>query len=119
MFLLIATIFIAELIIALTLISYILKADNYVIELDKQVVSVKPQIKAGLSGVREGVRIFKEKQGLFFEYVEKKRNQYIMKGVTTVLVYLLLFILKGRCKRAAAICNGLLLAKDVWDNISA
>ena len=119
MFLFIATIFIAEIIIAITLNSYIVKADNAVVGVRKSVIALKPQIKAGLSGVRDGVHTVKEKQGLFFEYIEKKRNQYIIKAVTTVLMYLLLFILKGRCKRAASICNGLLLAKDVWDNISA
>ena len=119
MFLFIATIFIAEIIIAITLISYIVKADYAVADLRKRVIAIKPQIKAGLTGVREGVNTVKEKQGLFVEYVEKKRNQYMMKALTTVLIYLLLFILKGRCKRAASICNGLLLAKDVWDNISA
>lgn len=119
MFLFIATIFIAELIIALTLIAYIVKADRAVKSLHKEAVALKPQIKAGLLGIREGVHIVKEKQSWLFEVIRQKRNQYVISAIKTVLVYLLLIIIKGRCKKAAAVCQTLLVVKDVWDSISA
>lgn len=119
MFLFIATIFIAELIIALTLIAYIVKADKAVKSLQKDVIALKPQIKAGLEGVREGIHTVKEKQDWFFDFVRKKRNQYLVNSVKMILVYTLLFIFRGRCKKAAAICQGILIAKDVWDSVSA
>lgn len=119
MFLFIATIFIAELIIALTLITYILKADKAVQDLRKEIIFRKPQIKAVLLGVREGIHIVREKQGLLFEIVKQKRNQYLISLAKMILVYLLLFIIKGKCKKAASICQGILLVKDVWDSVSA
>ncbi len=119
MFLFIAIIFIAEIIIALTLVSYIVKADNAVIKLKSDIISLRPQIKAGLEGLKDCIHIVKEKQLCFFEYLEKKRNQYIINIVKSIMVYALLFLLKGKCKKAASICNGILLAKDIWDGISA
>lgn len=119
MFLFIATIFIAELIIALTLISYIFKADKAVQDLRKEIISRKPQIKAGLLGVKEGIHLIREKQVHLFEIVKQKRNQYLISLAKMILVYLLLFIIKGKCKKAASICQGILLVKDVWDSISA
>lgn len=119
MFLFIATIFIAELIITLTLIAYIVKADKAVKMLQKDVISLKPQIKTALLQFRQGVSGIKEKQELLFELVERKRNQYLINIVKAVLIYLLLFIIKGRCKKAASICNAILLVKDVWDSVSA
>lgn len=119
MFLFIATIFIAELIIALTLISYIFKADKAVQDLRKEIISRKPQIKAGLLGVREGIHLVREKQVHLFEIIKQKRNQYLISLAKMIFVYLLLFIIKGKCKKAASICQGILLVKDVWDSISA
>ena len=103
MFLFIATIFIAELIIALTLITYILKADKAVQDLRKEIIFRKPQIKAGLLGVREGIHIVREKQGLLFEIVKQKRNQYLISISKMILEYLLFFIIKVKCKKAATI----------------
>lgn len=119
MFLLIAIIFIAEMIIALTLINYIVKADKAVIKLKADVSYLIPQIKAGLDGLKEAVHIIKEKQLWFFEYLEKKRNQYIINAIKTILMYLLLFLLKGKSKKAVSICNGIILVKELWDSALA
>ena len=119
MFLLIAIIFIAEMIIALTLINYIVKADKVVIKLKLDVSSLTPQIQAGLACIKEGVHLLKEKQLWLFDYLEKKRNQYIMNAIKTVLMYLLLFLLKGKSKKAASICNGIILVKELWDSALA
>ncbi len=117
MFLFIATIFIAELIIAVTLILYIVRADRAVLKLNEQVEEYKPQIKAALEGIKEGIREINDKQEIVVEYLRKKRDQWLFKMLQTVLIYLLLFLFRGKCKKAASICQGLLLAKDVWDSI--
>lgn len=117
MFLFIATIFIAELIIFSTLVFYIIKADKAVIELNKQVTEYKPQIQNALNGIKEAVIEISDKKDLLYEYLRKKRDQWIFKTIQTVLIYFLLFLFRGKCKKAAKICQGLLLAKDVWDSI--
>ena len=117
MFLFIATIFIAELIIAVTLILYIVRADRAVLKLNEQAEEYKPQIKAALEGIKEGIREINDKQEIVVEYLRKKRDQWLFKMLQTVLIYLLLFLFRGKCKKAASICQGLLLAKDVWDSI--
>ncbi len=119
MFLFIATIFIAELIIAGTLIVNILKADKAVKALNSELVGQKPQIKAILSGIREGIHEVKEKQSYFFDLIKKKREQYLINSLKLILTYLLLHFIKSRYKKASAICNGILLIKDVWDSVSA
>ena len=117
MFLFIAIIFIAELIIAATLILFIVKADRAVVSLHRQAVAVRPQIKAVLEGVKAGIKEVNEKQEIVINYLRKKRNQWIVNMAKTIIVYLLLFLFKGKCKKAASICQGLLLVKDVWDSI--
>ena len=119
MFLFIVTIFIAELIITLTVISYIVRADNAVLKCQKDLIALKPQIKAALLGVREGVHLVKEKQVWLFEFIEQKRNLYMVNAIKTVLIYLLLFIVKCRFKRAAKVCQWVLLVKDLLEGISA
>lgn len=119
MYLFIATIFIAELIIALAIIHYIIKADKYVLELNDKVVDLQPVIHKTLVAVNEFVITFGEKMENLFEFVQKKRNQYISRITKTLILYLLLFVFKGRCKRAAMLCQGLVLAKDYWDGLSA
>ncbi len=117
MFLFIAIIFIAELIIAINLILLIIKADRAVVAFHKQAVAAKPQIKAVLEGVKAGIKEVNEKQEIVINYLRKKRNQWIINMTKNIILYLLLFLFKGKCKKAASICQGILLAKDVWDSI--
>ncbi len=117
MFLFITTIFIAELIIVSTLIFYIIKADKAVIRLSKQVSEYRPQIQEVLDSIKTAVIEINDKKDLVYEYLRKKRDQWIFKTLQTVLIYFLLFLFRGKCKKAAKICQGLLLAKDVWDSI--
>lgn len=119
MYLFIATIFIAELIIALTIVFYIIKADKFVLEYDNKLLNVRPKIQIGLLTVREFTLMLAEKTSSLFDFARKKRNEYILGAVKTVLIYLMLFLFKGKCKRAAALCQGIVLAKDFWESVSA
>ena len=65
MFLFIATIFIAELIIVWTVISKIVQADKAVKKLQKEVVALKPQLEKALIGARGGIHLVKEKKDSF------------------------------------------------------
>ena len=119
MFLFIAIIFIAEIIIALTLISCIVKADKAVLQLKSDISKILPDIKTLLGNVKSGVSLLKEKRLWLFAYIRIKRNQYLFKAIKIIIIYTLLFLLKGKCKKAASVCNGILLVRDILEGISA
>lgn len=119
MFLFIAVIFIAELIIAVSLVVLIIKADKKVLQINSEVTQIKPKLRKGLEDFKDIIHMLKDKQILLFDLIRRKRNQYVMNIVKSILFYVLLFLLKGKCKKAASICNGILLVKDIWDGISA
>ncbi|MBO5434911.1 hypothetical protein J6A31_03690 [bacterium] len=119
MFLFIATIFIAELIIVSTLISYIMKVDKVVKRLHKDVVALKPQLETALVGVRSGIHQVKEKKDSIFDVINKKRNKYIAGAIVSGALYLTIFVFKHKSRRIAQVCQGLLVAKEIWDSVSA
>ena len=119
MFLFIATIFIAELIIVWTVISKIVQADKAVKKLQKEIVALKPQLEKALVGARGGIHLVKEKKDSFFDILNKKRNRYIAGAVVTGALYLAIFVFKHKSRRIVQICQGALFVKEVWDRLSA
>lgn len=119
MFLFIATIFIAELIIVWTLISNIVKADKAIKKLHKDVVALRPQLSKVLVGFRGGIHIAKEKKDKFIEVVNKKSNRYIASILISGALYLALFIVRRKSKKVAQVVQSLLIAKEVWDGFLA
>lgn len=118
MFLFIATIFIAELIIAWTLLSNLIKADKAVKNFQKEVVRVKPQLKEVLSGTRTSVRIAKEQKDKLFDIIDNKRNRIIISAATSGVLYLAIFIIRRKSQKIAKIFQGILIAKELWESIS-
>jgi len=119
MFLFIAIIFIAELIIVCTLISQITKADKAVKNFQKEIIQLKPQLKEALGSTRSGVRMVKEKKDWLFETLTKKQNRFIISAALSGILYLVIFIVKRKSKKIAKIFQGILIAKELWDNLSA
>lgn len=118
MYLFIATIFIAELIIAATFIFMIVKADRKVRELDNRVIEFKPVLKDYLKGFKKAVINFQNNVESFFSFIRKKRNQFTSKIIITVVMYAFLIFFKGRFKKAAAVFQTLVLLKDYWDELT-
>ena len=94
MYLFIAIIFIAELIIAVTIINYIVKADRTVLKLNQCVTAFNPLAKTCMQYSRCLVSAFSRSFSGFVAYVEKKREQIIFKTILIVAIYSLLFIFK-------------------------
>ena len=94
MYLFIAIIFIAELIIAINIISLILKADKKVLYLNSCVCAFNPLAKTCLEYVRCISTTVAEKVACVIDFVRKKREQIIYKTVIIVAVYSLLFVFR-------------------------
>ena len=118
MFLFIAIVFIAELIIAVTLLAYILKADKAVLNLQKEVIPIKSQIKGAFDYLKASIEKANNQKTVFWAILRQKRNQCLWRIGKVVLFYLLIHFFKCKCQKARTICNGILIAKDIWDEIS-
>lgn len=118
MYLFIATIFIAELIIAATLINFILKADRKVCELNNKVTELKPYIEDWLKSFKDVVYNLQNTVSSFFAFVKRKRDQFLTKLIISIVIYASLIFFKGRFKKAAAIFQTLVLLKDYWDEFT-
>lgn len=119
MFLLIATIFIAEIIIVWTIISHIVKTDKLIKALQKDIISVKPQLKNILCGTRNNVKVIKEHKDKLFEIIEKKRNRILISSVISGIIYLTIFVVKRKNRKIAKIFQSLLVAKELWESFSS
>lgn len=119
MYLFIAIIFIAELIVALTLINGIIKADRAVCALNKRVLQAKPEIKNFLQQANECASCLKESVNSVITFVKRKHRQVMQRAIKTVLIYFILLTIKSRYKNLATFCQYAVLAKDYWDGLPA
>lgn len=115
MYLFIAIIFIAELIIAFSLIYFIVKADKKVCLLTDTVIQSRGDIKSVLNNINTVIKGLKDKINAAIHFLVKKKQDYTMNIIKNILLYSLLFILKGKYKKAASICNIIVMAKDWYD----
>lgn len=118
MYLFIATIFIAELIIAGSLIMFIVKTDRKVRELNNRVIIFKPVLKSYLKTFKKVVFNLQNTFLSFFSFLRKKRQQFITKVIIAVVMYASLIFFRGRFKKAAAVFQTLVLLKDYWDEFT-
>lgn len=118
MYLFIATIFIAELIIALALVLVIVSADKKVCELNNKLTSFRPILEDGLKTLKEVVSNLQDSIETFFGFIRKKRQQFTMKIIIAIVMYGSLFFFKGKYKKAASIFQLIVLVKDYWDELT-
>lgn len=117
MYLFIAIIFIAELIIAFTLISFTVKADRKVCALNKRVVECKPVIHKCLISVKDTVKNLQKTFDNCICIVRRKRQQFTMKIIIAAVMYISLFLFKGKYKKAGTFFRLAVLIKDYWDSL--
>lgn len=117
MYVLIAIIFIAELIIAGFLINLILRADMKIKDIDKKIVSVSPEIIDGIRKMRKGALTLKTAIEKGITFINRKRYEFWQRVVNLVVIYIILFVLKIKFKKAASICQYAVILKDCWDSI--
>lgn len=117
MYLFIATIFIAEIIIAVTLINYIVKADKFVQKCSIQVMQTRPCFEKMLKDLGLCVSNFGEYYNYMVNLIKKKQRQFQITLIKNIAMYLSLFLLKGRYKRVAAFLQFAVLFYDYWVKI--
>lgn len=113
MYILIAIVFIAELIIALNLILLIVKADKKVCYYNQCVSVFKPLAETALQYARYKVSEFNKSFGCVFEFVKKKKEQIIFKTVFMISIYALLIVFKIRMKKASKIYKLISVMRDL------
>ena len=115
MYFLIAIVLIAELIIAITVICLINKLDKKVLMLNERVTSIRPQIKGALDKMKNGVEQLVKGVHTLCKYAEIKKHEYTVAIVRNILIYLLLFTLKGRSKKCVSAMQLAVVLQHCWD----
>jgi len=119
MYVLIAVIFIAELIIAGFVLYWIVKADKAVKALDIKFAYQSPAIIEEIKTARSGIQVIKTAITKTVEFIQRKRLEFWHRIVNLIVIYIILFFLKTKFKKAATFCQYAVFIKDCWDSIPA
>lgn len=117
MYVFIAIIFIAELIITFAIINFIIKTNKRVLSFGLEITQT---MKDSVNLVKQSRKVLQGLQnimGLTVNYVSKKKREFIRKIFHLIIIYLMLFVFKVRYKKAAAILQYLIILKDLWTSI--
>jgi|GEM_PF-1222838 len=117
MYLFIATIFIAQLIIAGAVSAFIIKADKKVCIINDKVVKFMPALEVNLREAYDVVRNLKKTLYTILCIVDRKKQLFKLKLIKTFILYAVLICCKGRFKRAASVFNMLVLIKEYTDKM--
>ncbi len=117
MYVFIAIIFIAELIIAGYIISLIRKADNFAMAYNDKVLINRAVLAKGFKTVRDSVCCVQTVIENTRECVARKKAEFWRRIVNLVVIYLILILLKMRFKKAATLLQYLVFMKECWDSI--
>lgn len=117
MCLFIATIFIAELIIAGSVIYWLVKFDKKAKNFTMQWIATE----------KESINLIKEFRGILIsaqkimdkavDFVVKKKRDIKRKLISLTIIYAMLIVFKVKFKRAAILLQYALLARDLWKSI--
>jgi hypothetical protein len=113
MYIFIAIIFIAELIIAFNLIAWILKADRVVCEYSLYVKAFNPLAQTCLQYARCKVSELNKMVVCVFDYIKKKREQVVTKTIFMIGVYAILVLFKIKKKKVSKIYKLISLIRDL------
>lgn len=94
MYLLIAIVFIAELIITFTVVRFLWATDKKVCKLNEQLLASRNSIMEELRKFRKNIHVLEKWVNCVINYVEKKKEEYILKFIKTILIYALIFIIE-------------------------
>lgn len=113
MYIFIAIVFIAELIIALNLVLWIVKADKKVLWINSCVTVFNPLAKTALQYAGYKVSEINKSFKNIFEFIKKKREQVVFKTVLMISIYLMLIIFKIKTKKASKIYKLISVMRDL------
>lgn len=108
------TFYIAELIIVFAVILKICAVDKKVREINDLVLANQNKIKTGMVGIRSLIENSAKSLINVKEIIKKKRQEYIVNFVKTISVYMAIFMLKGKYKKAFIAYQ---FAKEVVDGV--
>jgi len=117
MYLFIATIFIAQLIIAGTVLVFIIKADKKVCLINDEVIKFMPSLEINLREAYDIVRNLKKTLYSILCIIGRKKQIFKLKLIKTFILYAILICCKGKFKRSASVFNMLVLIKEYIDKI--
>ncbi len=117
MYLFIAIIFIAELIVAGFILYWIIKADKYVKSLDIKVAKFSPKLIESIQNTRYAVCSIQTAIDKILAFIKRKKIEFWRRVVNLIVIYLILNILKTKFKKAATYCEYAVFLKDCWDSI--
>ena len=113
MYLFVAIIFIAELIIAVTVINYIVKADRAVIKYNECVKVLNPLVLTCMQYARCLVSSFNKSFEKFIVFIKKKQEQVVYKTIIVIAIYAFLFLFKMKADKASKIYRLVGAIRDV------
>ncbi len=113
MYILIAIVFIAELIIALNLILWIVKADRKVCYYNLCTDAFNPLAQTALQYARCKVTEFNKSFKCVFEFFRKKKEQVIFKTVFMISIYLMLIVFKIKINKVSKIYRLISVMRDL------
>ena len=113
MYLFIAIIFIAELIIAVTIINYIVKADRAVIKYNECVKVLNPLVLTCMQYARCLVSNFNKSFEKFIVFIKKKQEQVVYKTIIVIAIYAFLFLFYMKADKASKIYRLVGAIRDV------
>lgn len=117
MYVFIAIIFIAELIITGWLIGLFLMIDKRLLAFGNVLIK---NLSTTVVILKETTHLLNIAQDLIEKstgYISRKKRAFIGKIINLVIVYLLLFVFKLKFKRAASMLQYFLIIKDLWTSI--
>lgn len=109
------TFFIAELVIALAIISKVYGFNKCVNNWNNLVLSNKDSLKTDLAELRSSVTEFSQSVDGVKVYIQQKRKEYTLTLLQTTLTYLGIFTLRGKYKKAILTYQ---LLKELYEGIS-
>lgn len=108
------TFFIAELIIALAIISKILRADRYVREFDCELLLGRSKLKIGFADFRLLLSDFTTGLTLLKETVKRKHDEYLFGLLKNTFVYSGIIFSKGKLRKAILTYQ---LGKEIYEGL--
>lgn len=113
MYIFIATIFIAELIIALSLINLMVKVDKKVRDFNECVKAFNPLTQTSLQYFRCLSTNFRDKIKGTIDFFKKQHKRLIVKTISTVAIYSMLVLFKTKKIRMSKILNLAIAIRDI------
>lgn len=118
MYILIAIVFIAELIIAFNLINLIVKADKKVCELISIVEAFKPLAETFMQYARCKASELNKTFEKAINFIRKKQEQIVFKTIIMIAIYAVLIVFKIKFQKASKIYKLIAVMRDLAFELS-